>query len=203
MSSRLAALVIVSLLALSTASPVRAQTDEPRAAPREAFLRTELAAGYWQYFQSQFADREADGFAMGLNGAFAWALADEVALGTAFELQFYDGGGHTSSGSSFGPDATVGGLWGFFLAWMPAGSEPPVSIELSAGFAGAGVSGRWGGFGPYVSPSVTVYFAHAGRSHFGITARLQYEPMFSEDATPHGAQKNFVFGSLAIGWTFF
>jgi hypothetical protein len=192
----------VIALALTITSVAHAQSTTPRS--RDAYLHTELGAGYWHYWQSHYADRETDGFATELHGAFAWHFGDEVAVGTAFSLQLYYGTGHRySDGSQIGPDTNAGGLWGFLFAWTPSGDRPPISLELSAGFAGAGAVHDWGGFGPYLSPALTIFFAHAGRSHFGVTARVQYEPMFSDDATPHGAQKNFVFASLALGWTLF
>jgi len=198
MNTRALASILTLVAVVATTAPCLAQTHE-----RGPYLHTQLGGGYWHYFQSHYADREADGFAAELHGAFAWALSDEIALGTAFSGQFYYGGGHGYTTGPWPAGAAGGGLWGLLLVWMPSGERPPVSVELSAGFAGGGAATLWGGFGPYVSPSLTIFFAHAGRNHFGVTLRVQYEPMFSDDATPHGAQKNFVFGSLAIGWTFF
>lgn len=136
-----------------------------------------------------------------LNAAFAWALSREFVLGTSFSGQFYYGGGHGYTTGPWPASVTGGGYWGLLFAWMPDSDEPPVSVEVSAGFAGGG-NAQWGGFGPYVAPAFTVFFAH-GRNHFGLTVRIQYEPMFSDYETAHGAQKNYVSGLLAIGWTFF
>jgi hypothetical protein len=190
--------LFASSIVLLTAAPCTAQRAE-----RGPYLHTQLGGGYWHYWQAHYADREADGFALELHGAFAWAVSEEIAIGTAFSGQFYDGGGHGYTTGPWAATATGGGLWGLLFAWMPAGETPPIALEISAGFAGAGAAALWGGFGPYLSPSLTIFFAHHGRSHFGITLRVQYEPMYSDDATPRGAQKNFVLGSVAIGWTFF
>jgi hypothetical protein len=185
------------VLVLGLAAPAAAQRVE-----RGPYLHTQLGAGYWHYFQSNYAPREADGLVLELHAAFAWAVGDEVALGTSFSGQMFYGGGHTTSGSQWPASATGGGNWGLLFVWMPAGEEPPVSVELSAGFAGGGMA-QWGGFGPYISPSLTVFLAHAGRNHLGLTVRMQYEPMYSDDATPHGAVKNFVMADVSIGWTLF
>ncbi len=196
----------VASLALLAPRSASAQVDEEPgdAVAHDVYVRAQISGGYWHYVQSRYADREVGSGLVALAGSFGLPVAPGVVLGThaAFQLTL-PGTGRRASGRELEAPFGGGFAWGLLFAYLPDEEEPPISLEVAAGFAMAGAPGAWGGGGPFASASLTVFFAHLGRSHVGAQLGVQYTSQYSDDATPRGAEKHFVAVTAGVGWTLY
>jgi hypothetical protein len=196
----LAVLVIASTLAASPAASQPPAVEATDGDDRALFLSAQLGFGYWHYFQTDYADREFGGgsaearFAVG-----GWFRGGFTVGGEISPIAYFPTKGHADREGDMSSPAGGGIMFGPMAAWIPELERPPVAIRLAAGFTGDGAPGTWGGYGPYVSPSLSVFFGHFGRVHLGGYLRLIYARLFSSDA--QGAKKNFLMITLGVDVT--
>jgi hypothetical protein len=198
----IASATTIAVAAEPAPSPEAAEVSAP---PESAlYLRGQLGLGYWHYFQDNYADREIGGG--GFEGRFAigrWFSSGFTVGGEVTPIIYFPSTGHNvASGNPLESGAGGGIMLGIVGGWLPDYRRPSVAVSLAGGFLGSGVPSVWGGYGPYISPSVSVFFAHLDRVHLGAYLRLVYAPLFSSDATPEGAEKNFFMGTIGFDTTF-
>ena len=136
------------------------------------YFRAGLGGGYAHVVYTE-SSRNGGGVILGASFAVGYRFASGLVLGgsTAFEPMLGPSGrtGMTSGSApwsgAFGPAGYVGGLIGI--------ASGILELDVTVAFGGAGVSGRVGGYGLFLVPSVAVSFATFDRLHLSVFARPQ------------------------------
>jgi hypothetical protein len=126
---------------------------------------------------------------LGASLAPALAVGGEVAVAAYFP------------GKGTNVEAVPGGGFdiGPALRWFSSPTTPRVSLQASAGFAGAGAPGEWGGTGLFAAPAACVFFLNSARHHVGVHLRAKYAVLSSSDAPD--ADKSLFSISAGVEWT--